>query len=586
MDIIGICRFSLVGRGDWKAWREGEITDEAAAAQEQAARLFTPERMEARLATFEHLTLASLAAQTDPDFAFLVLASELMPEPWRGRLVALCRRHPQVVLRFSPPATAADAQKAAFAEMGLKLGEVLQFRLDDDDALHAGFIDGLRRGTEATWQAERAFAASFRGVMYCVRGGATAGIHHWPVDFFSAGAALRHPSKSVYEFGHFALKDRFKHVILEGHLALVTNNGLNDTSMTPLMMQRRGLVPMTPEAVEAAVARDFPFLDVTGRWLAGMLKSRAEVLAHIGLPALEHETPEAEGPGRWLTDFAEGPRRRGFFVSDESFALQHTRRGDETLYVSFDNLSGPRSPVALRDPWGYAFAEKRGWSNLGVLAHREHWFREPRLFDELTRLRDQGFFARFGRVILSGTSMGGFAACAFAPLVPGAVVIAFSPQSTLDPARAGFDRRYRQGARLDWSGPFADGAEGVRAAGRAYVVFDPRVPEDRRHADRLAGPGVTLLRARHSGHFTAQFLRQTGLLSGLVTDCAAGSLTEAGFYARYRQTRGFRRYLGGLVAQAEKSARPARQAMLARALQGAGRPQLANQLLRAMAAPQ
>ena len=59
-------------------------------ATDRAGMLFAPDRMEARFATFEHLTLASLKAQTDGDFTFVVLASSLMPETWQDRLEALC----------------------------------------------------------------------------------------------------------------------------------------------------------------------------------------------------------------------------------------------------------------------------------------------------------------------------------------------------------------------------------------------------------------------------------------------------------------------------------------------------------------
>ena len=90
MKIVGLCRFSLVGRGDRRATRKKSPAEIGAMVEDRAAFLFDPKWIEARLATFEHLTLASMKGPTDPDFTFVVLASSLMPETWQDRLEALC----------------------------------------------------------------------------------------------------------------------------------------------------------------------------------------------------------------------------------------------------------------------------------------------------------------------------------------------------------------------------------------------------------------------------------------------------------------------------------------------------------------
>ncbi|MFT4013213.1 MAG: glycosyltransferase [Paracoccus sp. (in: a-proteobacteria)] len=188
---------------------------------------------------------------------------------------AICARVPQVVLRFFPITSVSEAQGAVFAELGLRLGQVLQCRLDDDDCLCVDFIERMRRNTAGMMKSGLAFAASMRGVMYCKLAGPTAGIYDWPVAFFSAGAALRHPTRCVFDFGHFGLAQRFTSITIPGRLALVTNNGTNDTDFTPMMIRRRNMVLMQPEAIDAAVARNFPFLDRQARALAGLPESVA-----------------------------------------------------------------------------------------------------------------------------------------------------------------------------------------------------------------------------------------------------------------------------------------------------------------------
>ncbi len=76
-----------------------------------------------------------------------------------------------------------------------------------------------------------------------------------------------------------------------------------------------------------------------------------------------------------------------------------------------------------------------------------------------------------------------------------------------------YETRYRR-ARLttDWSLPYGDAAEGLRAASRVYIAFDPTLPDDRLHAESLAAPHVTFLPMRHMGHKLPPGLLKMGLL--------------------------------------------------------------------------
>lgn len=571
MTVVGICRFSLVGRGDWQAFRGKSAEEIAAATRAQAEALFAPERIEARLRSFELLTLASLRAQTDPDFRFIVLASTLMPEPYRQRLQAICDAVPQVVLRFFPEIMARDAQKAVFRELRLRYPEVLQFRLDDDDCLCADFIALMKAHTAERMQEDGIFVASLRDVLFSATGGAHAGVYFWPVTFMSAGAAIRHPSKSIYEFGHFGMATRFPNVVIAGRMALITHNGRNDTQFNAALIARRGMKRLDAPEVEAAVERLFGFLSPEARALAG-----------LGGATTPEPGPEPAAP-RWYADILSARHRKGFFIADDHFALQHTARSRRVLYVSFDNLSSVRTDKN-RDPWGYGLAAKSEWSSLGVMCYRPNWFRIPRLFDELNRLADQGFFEGYRHVVFTGTSMGAYAACAFSGLAPGCTVIAFSPQSTLDPRVVPWDERYPAGRDADWSGPFADAAPELGSAGKAWIVYDPHDACDRRHAERMRGPNVSLLKARFSRHYTAQFLSQINILGPFVRECVEGGMSEARFYQLYRCSRVYRRYLDGFTSLAAAKASAPRRARIAEILRRMNKPGLANDLGGALAA--
>ncbi|MFN6925740.1 MAG: hypothetical protein ACK4P8_08825 [Tabrizicola sp.] len=187
----------------------------------------------------------------------------------------------------------------------------------------------------------------------------------------------------------------------------------------------------------------------------------------------------------------------------------------ERLVVTFDNLAAVRETVD-RIAWGQAFLQAQGFDILAVQIKRRDWFRDSQLIAALQSLRDDGFFSRFPAVSMYGSSMGAFGALAFAPLAPGCTVMAFAPQRSLDPTLCPFETRYRH-ARLttDWTLPFGDAAEGLHAASRAYVAFDPTQPEDTQHAAALSAPNVTFLPMRHMGHKLPPGLLKMGLLKAL-----------------------------------------------------------------------
>lgn len=273
MKIVGICRFSLLGRGDWIAFRKiphAEVAETDRVIEERKAVIFAPDRLEQRFRTFEHLTLASIRAQTDKDFLFIVLASDLMPQEYRDRLSALCATVPQVVLRFFPVIHAVEAQDRVFNELGLDYRSTLQFRLDDDDALCNVYIRRMRQAVARIVPNAFPFAASFRDVLLSSIGGPHAGVYRWNSPFFSAGVALFHPSTSIFAFGHYALAERFTAISIPGHMSLVTHNGMNDTTMNQVRITRQKMILIDAEAASKAAARHFPFLTPEARAVAGL----------------------------------------------------------------------------------------------------------------------------------------------------------------------------------------------------------------------------------------------------------------------------------------------------------------------------
>ena len=141
MQVNGFLRFSFMGKQDTILGRSFEKPN-----ADYAEILFAPDRLAARMFYFEHITLPSLARQSDQDFRFYILSSEMLPEIYKEKLNALCQSLPQILLRF----TARSDMFASFEEMVSIRSDVksVNFRLDDDDALARTFIADLREDAE------------------------------------------------------------------------------------------------------------------------------------------------------------------------------------------------------------------------------------------------------------------------------------------------------------------------------------------------------------------------------------------------------------------------------------------------------
>ena len=375
---------------------------------------------------------------------------------------------------------------------------------------------------------------------------------------------------------------RFPNVVIKDRLSLVTHNGTNDTQLTADLVKRRGMVSLSNADVDENIAKFFPFLTQDARELAGLNRDLPEPVARVA-PTPPVVKPDPLPAPQWLDDLVTSDNKNGFYISTDEFALQHTYRSAKVLYVSFDDPESAPPHPKHRDPWGYDIAQTYGWSHLGVLCKHANWCRPPQFYDEMSRLADSGFFANFDKVVFAGSSMGAYAACAFSALVAGSTVVAFRPQATLAPGQADWDTRYPSGSAADWTGPLANAADSLKTADKVWIVYDPKTPEDKKHAALLAGPNVTLLHARYSSDFTAQYLRQIEMLGPFVSDCVSGDMTEARFYQLYRKGRDYRRHLIALVEKAIQHPNTTLRVRLATVLHARNRTGLAADIEKSLA---
>lgn len=251
-------------------------------------------------------------------------------------------------------------------------------------------------------------------------------------------------------------------------------------------------------------------------------------------------------PPPWFVELYPGGDGRGFLEKMDHHAITFHERSYKMLVISFDNIATVNDLSFAREPWGWKFFRDQGWSHMGVICRTKAWMRDAEIIDYLQQKSDSGFFSKFDRVVLTGSSMGGFAALVFSQLIHGATVVAYNPQSTLDERLVPWETRYGMGRNQDWDLPYGDGAEAVKTVGKAYVFYDPFFELDKKHAARLAGPNTVFLKTWFSNHFAAPMLRKLGLLKPVMLATADGSLTPDAYYKMFRARRTLPWYMRGI----------------------------------------
>jgi pimeloyl-ACP methyl ester carboxylesterase len=117
---------------------------------------------------------------------------------------------------------------------------------------------------------------------------------------------------------------------------------------------------------------------------------------------------------------------------------------NDFLAVTFHSASideeGPRKAGFDMPGFGQSFLRKHGINAVHVLVSRSHWYQTPEMEGALAFIRH--IAKDYHRVVTYGSSMGGYAAIKFGPEVRANAAVAISPQYSIDPAKAPFEKRF------------------------------------------------------------------------------------------------------------------------------------------------
>ncbi|MCT4609353.1 MAG: putative rhamnosyl transferase [Pelagimonas sp.] len=140
MQVIGFCRFSYPAEGGFQVGHD--------TIEDRIAYLYSPARLEERFRHFETICLPGLKAQTDPDFTFVILVGDQLPEIHLQRLADLVADFPQAVIIPRPPGPHRKICQQVINEIRDPDQHCLQFRHDDDDAIALNFVETLRQAAQ------------------------------------------------------------------------------------------------------------------------------------------------------------------------------------------------------------------------------------------------------------------------------------------------------------------------------------------------------------------------------------------------------------------------------------------------------
>ena len=204
--------------------------------------------------------------------------------------------------------------------------------------------------------------------------------------------------------------------------------------------------------------------------------------------------------------------RQTIFESADVSVVKVPGHREDVVFVTFESFNPNHKPD--RAGFGEGFFRSRGFTSYHVLPSANVWYHYPEMKEALARLRAD--LPAGARVVTYGMSMGGYAAYRFSEWVGADVVIAFSPQYSIDPWRVWWwERRWgSEGKSFIWD------RQPPRREAEKYVFYDP-LNQDRRHTRRLRREAaLETVHAYFSGHATITFVQECGMLEAAVIGIA------------------------------------------------------------------
>ena len=206
--------------------------------------------------------------------------------------------------------------------------------------------------------------------------------------------------------------------------------------------------------------------------------------------------------------------------------------GSACCVVTFDSFTDNRT--LDRRGFGEDFFRSRSMDAIHILSRENDWYQYAET--EAAMATVHAATRGHARVITYGSSMGGYAAIRLAGLVGAHCALAMSPQYSIDPKVAPFERRWHEPSRR--FAPVWERRLPFPVLDEAYVVYDP-MDSDGRHAELLKTKfKFTPVPLKQAGHTVVGYLHEIGLLQSTVLSVCDGTFDAAGLIAEAWPRRG------------------------------------------------
>lgn len=236
---------------------------------------------------------------------------------------------------------------------------------------------------------------------------------------------------------------------------------------------------------------------------------------------------------------------------------------DETLVVTFETAASITDRRMDGATFGETVANPRDWSHLCLIADHQTWYRSPDVYAYFDGLVDDAFFEEYDNVVFYGAGMAAYAAAAYSVAAPGATVILIQPQATLDPKVAGWDPRFTDYRRLNFTDRYGFAPDMTEGAGEVFVIYDPDQSLDAMHAALFRRSFTSFLPCRYLGPDVAGDLDRMHILPSVLSAAATGNFDASLFWTFWRARRNHLPYLRRLLRRIESDGRPVLGAALA-----------------------
>lgn len=191
-------------------------------------------------------------------------------------------------------------------------------------------------------------------------------------------------------------------------------------------------------------------------------------------------------------------------------------QGDgNTLVITFNDMGGSFRNQRF---WGESVLRKIGVPAYGITAVGPTRFPYA---ETVAALREVIVASRnYNTIVLYGYSMGAYAAVKYSSLFNNPVVLAFSPQVSINPNDCG-DNDSRYCHYFDACLNKSMKIESADVGGRVLLFFDPSTHTEKFHAESIPGPTIAIP-MYGCGHGTVHAITSTKLLQNLLKNAISG----------------------------------------------------------------